>query len=126
MTRYSVFGSVASESAEETLARYTQRTSTQPSARSFVKDKVHGIKEATALLARNVKFRKERQLGTIETEWHEMRGVLQDQVQSLVREMQGGDKWRTAEALGDVMYTMSAVDKGRKGESAEVASVLSM
>ena len=53
-----VFGTGELESAEETLARCKQRTSTQPPAKSFAKNKVHGIKEATTLLARNVKFIK--------------------------------------------------------------------
>ena len=67
----------------------------------------------------------ERHAATIETEWKELRAVLQDQMQSLVTEIEAGNAWGVMERLGDTMYTMCAARETDEQDSEEVA-VLSM
>jgi len=120
-----VFSTKQLESPEETVKRYWRRAAEQPQACEFIKDETKGIDRALERLRANVRYRIERQPGTIETSWQELRAVLQDRIQSLVSAMETGDAGAVKEMLGDVMYTMCAA-RDDDGDGSEGVAALSM
>ena len=120
-----VFSTKQLESPEETIKRYWRRAAEQPHAGEFIKGETVGIDRALEKLRANVRYRMERQPGTIETSWQELRAVLQDRIQSLVSAMESGDVEAVKEMLGDVMYTM-CVARDDDGDRSEGVAALSM